>query len=339
MNPKEPLSKWTTTELLTALNGRGWGNDLLRHQEAEAEVGVPRRVSDLVQIVSNDKLSEEKLGTDLRIRAARHLDGATLSTSDAQLIANLLVRQTLAPNSELVRRLLGTLSMSAGSAILHHHLSRVLHLLLHCSALDLHARLAVLEAIKPYIEVDDLEDLVARAVESEQERRLTTEILLDVLDRPLKVHRLTPSGFEHLACRMLEARGRARGFLERFRVVGGPYDGGVDGEGGNRYETGADDPGVSTVLVQCKNVVRLTLDALATFDKDVVEKEKPPQQVNISTVSPSNKCAKVFVTSANPKDVTAFEVEAANRNIELILGPQFVELAHLHLRRRCTLDS
>lgn len=248
----------------------------------------------------------------------------------------MLVRQTLEPDTDLVRHLVRCVGPHARKHIARSKCVSVMERLLDVPGLDRHARADVLKTLAEVAEVHDVERLLARSFQSEEEQKLVGKVAAGVLTRPLFLRRLSPSAFEDLVCRTLEARERSRGTSARFKVCGGPYDGGVDGRGGSLYATGADDPGETTVQVQCKNTDRFSTRELDEFDTQTSRASAE------ASLAPSLRAApvasRIFVTAANPAHADAVIKEMLARDIELITGPMLVEMVKKFLGREATLS-
>lgn len=325
------MQDWSTIDLLTAVVGQAWKDDLLTHRKAEGELADPTRTQALVDIVVDTAM--DRL---LRIKAARVLTRARLTTSEWGQIRNLLIRQAMHVDADLIRILVPLIPPNVGRAFKQSEAIQILFLLLNCPEVESLARSIVLRTLGPMLEVGDVELLFMRVFRSPEERREFTNIMMDLLTRPIHVGRISSAGFEHLGCRVLEARARALGQPDRFVVVGGPHDGGVDGVGGKLHEMGADDPGTRSVVVQCRRTRRFSMDDVVCFERQVAERYEKQMSMPIRGEGPPLK--KIFVTIANPKNKSELVVDADLRGVELIFGPEFCELMETYTGRQAYLS-
>jgi hypothetical protein len=271
-----------------------------------------------------------------RQRAARYLRDADLDLGDVQVLADALVRQSREPDAELVRHLVACVGPHARTHIPRSKSVATLERLLDAPALDRHARVEVLKALAEVAEVHDVERLLARTYRSDEERSLVGAVAQSVLRRPLFVRRLSPSAFEDLVCRVLDARERRAGRTVRFRVCGRPYDRGVDGRGSDLYATGADDLGETLAEVQCKNAGRVSMRDLLEFDTGTTEARE--REMSAPRFQPAPVPRRVFATAANPPDADAINKAARDRDIEFITGPELVGMVKEFLGREVKLS-
>jgi hypothetical protein len=330
MTTADQIKSLSTQDLLTVLD-QGVVEDVILRGIAETTARSPERRPELLRLLLAPATS---LG--VRRRIARYLSDADLDLGEVQLLANMLFRQTLEPDPDLVRHLVKCVSPHARKHIERSTCVAVMERLLDVPGLDRHARAEVLKSLAEAAEVHDIERLLSRSFQSEEEQALVGRVAGSVLTRPLFIRRLSSSAFEDLVCRALEARERSRGTSARFRVCGGPYDGGVDGRGGSLYATGADDPGETSVEVQCKNTDRFSM-------RDVDEFDTRTSQASVgASLSPplrdALRASRIFVTAANPPRADALIKDLLARGIELITGPLLVALVKQFLGREATLS-
>lgn len=330
MTTADQLKTFRTVDILAGLEGGAFLSDVVLRGLAEQTVRSPDRRSDLLQL-----LLDSTTPLKIRRRIARYLGDVDLDLGEVQALADMLVRQTLEPDPDLVRHLVNCIGPQARKHIARSKCVTVMERLLDVPGLDRHARAEVLKSLAGVAEVHDVERLLSRTFQTDEERSLVGAVAESVLRRPLFLRRLSPSAFEDLVCRALEARARSEGTAARFKVCGGPYDGGVDGRGGSLYATGADDPGETTMLVQCKNTDRFLMNDIDEFDTRT--SHTSTADTHALPLRPATVASRIFVTAAKPANADEVIKDVLARGIELITGPLLVDLVKQFLGREATL--
>jgi hypothetical protein len=331
MTTAEQLTTWRTVDLIAGLESNKFGDDLMLRGAAEVLVKAPERRQDLILLLTTPLTPPR-----ICLRIARYLKEAALDFGDVKVLVNMIVRQSMESDTELVRHLVACVGPLARKHFSRSKCVAVIERLLDAPALDRHARAEVLKALAEVAEVHDVERLLARTYRSADEHALVGVVVQGVLRRPLLIRRLSPAAFEDLVCRVLEARERHLGRSTRFRVCGRPYDGGVDGRGGNLYATGADDPGETTVLVQCKNTDRFSMRDLEAFDAQTTQARNDEKFVP-QLRAPQDPW-RIFVTAARSKHAELSIQQLRARDIELMTGSRLVGMVKEFLGREASLS-
>lgn len=273
---------------------------------------------------------------EIRRRALKCLKKVDDLTNEAHTLMAALVRFTIEPDSELVRHLARCVRPKARTNYLRERIVSTLERLLDIPELDGHARAEVIATLGEVIDVADAERLLLRAYRDDEERARVGMALSKVLSRRLVLRELTPTGFEVLCCRMLEARERSQGRSVFYQSIGGSWDGGIDGLGSQPTPNSADDAGKLDGVVQCKNVDRVRADEVGAFisQADVFIRKKP----DLWKVEP-RAVKRLYVTAATKGDIEKQREFAASHGVELICGQELVQLVRTHLRSDVVLSD
>ncbi len=154
------LSQRSTLDLLESIVNDAMGGDLFSREDVERELRVDHRKPELVQLVTDQTsvvgMTEEKrlLAIGVAVRCLGKMD---LSWAECRAIHNFLIRQTVKADTTRVRLLVPIDASWAGRGLYSAEVIDVLFQLLDTPDLDPHGRLSVLEAMKPLVQVDDLE--------------------------------------------------------------------------------------------------------------------------------------------------------------------------------------